>query len=125
MTALNQDIGGAADPFVAGDSKTIRVSVTDAEADDFDLTDAEIRWQLFRYAGAAPLIIKSAPGDITLEEGDTPPILSILKVALLPADTEPLGAGEYRHECEVIKDGVAMTVLQGKLTLTGQYIPAA
>jgi hypothetical protein len=39
-------------------------------------------------------------------------------VTLGAADTELLGDGTYHHECEVVKDGITMTVMQGTVTIS-------
>src|SRR5262245_56542261 len=92
----------------AGDSKTLRVTVKDDAGQPVDLANAEIRFEMARYAGSAPLVVKSLGDGITIIDQSA----GRFDVALLPADTEEL-RGCYYYEAELTNLDIVSTVLTG------------
>ena len=103
----------------SGDSKDIRIDVTDADGEPANLaTPVAVRWQLARSATQEPLISKSLEdGEITMDGA------SSFIVTLAPEDTIEL-SGKYYHEAEVILiGGIVATVVSGTARVLPALIP--
>lgn len=98
----------------AGDSKTLEVTVKDADGVVVDITGATIRWSLARSVNSTPALLQKAVGSgITITDGPN----GRFDVALANADTETL-SDAYYHEAEVILlDGTIATVVSGAVTI--------
>ncbi|UBF23027.1 phage BppU N-terminal domain [Haloarcula virus HCTV-16] len=110
VTKTNQKVGGKDDPYYAGDSLTIEVTVETPNGGAFDLTGGTISWALADHSGAE--------ADLTDEDsGVTTGIVNAsegrLEVVIDSGATDDL-AGKKYHELEVeAADGDKTTVLTG------------
>lgn len=101
-----------------GDTKTLVVSVKDAEGNAVSITDATIKWRAARSYGKTAVVSKSTVSGVQITNGAG----GVFAVALLPADTEDL-IGTYFHEAEVtFADGTVSTVLTGTMKINKQLI---
>lgn len=115
MTAFFQDW-----TMVAGDSRTLRFTVTGDDGAVADLTGASsVRWGCVRRLAngsfvAPPAVTKTLGTGVTLVD----PSGGIIEVTLSPADTAALPGGRYYHQLELTSaaGGVA-TLATGTLTL--------
>lgn len=123
MTKPKQDIGGAADPFVSGDDRTLSITVKDEDGAAFDLTGVSaIKWQAFAYddtvISGSNSISKTLGGGITV----TSAAGGIFEITLDPADTSSLD-GKFHHECQVTDSaGNVITVFTGTFFITKDYV---
>ena len=100
----------------AGDSKTLTILISDQAGDPVDVSDADsITYSIFSSSA-------TAKATKTLADGITV-VTSTVTVALAPADTAALSAGEYTHELQVVTAALEVyTAMQGKLTVRRSYI---
>jgi hypothetical protein len=106
--------------MTAGDTKTLVVTVRDAEGTAVNLTGSTIKWQAKRSLGKAASLSKVSASGITL----TDPTNGEFSVALDPSDTEDL-VGLFHHEAEVTAaDGTISTVLRGTMKINRALIEA-
>lgn len=111
MAATNQDI-----TIYAGETKYLRVTVTNDVGAAKNLTGATIRWHMRKLAET--YIEKEYPTGITIESAAG----GIFVVNLLPADTEDLGTGTYGHQAEITdSNNVTSTVMSGTVTINDSY----
>lgn len=126
MTLANQHIGlNPADPFIAGDTPLVRVTVKAQDGTPFDLTGASIRWELFAFPdylkrdaepGTVPILAKTLGSGITIAGP------GLIDVALAPADTALLKGG-YWHEVELVTaSGAVHTPTTGIFLITRQRV---
>jgi len=95
--------------MIAGDDKTLEITVKDEAGDVVDLNGATARFGLAREPGEAVLVSKATGGGgVTLTDPDN----GVLRVALNGADTRDLAAGRYWHETEITLGGEIATVVQ-------------
>lgn len=113
MTRRNQGVGTTDDPFYAGDSLRVVVSVTDDGGGVKNISGASVRWVLADEEGDAPILEKSTDGGgVTI----TAPTDGVFEVQLDPADTEEL-RGVYHHEAQLTDAGGDVSTL-----LTGSFV---
>jgi hypothetical protein len=94
-----------------GDTKDIFIDVVDENGAALDLSSYDaIHWVAYKPTTKEEILSK------TLGSGITVPSLGVIKISLVPADTEILTPLIYAHECE-ISDGtnVVSTVCTGTM----------
>mgnify|MGYP000892708861 FL=1 len=110
--------------MTAGDTRVLRIAVTDTDGEQVDLAGATARWWMARSSrstGASVLVQKSTSGGVSIDEQT-----GIVTVTISPADTEGLSAGLYYHELEIVDgNGAVSTVTTGKVTMRDALIPEA
>jgi hypothetical protein len=120
VTTVNQNIGTAAAPFVAGDDLTVAFTVA-----GLNLTGATVRWEAFAWEAGPKYGVPSATADITKTTGDGIEVTGAeageFEVTLVPADTSAL-AGTYFHEAQVTVGGKTYTVARGLLIISYQRV---
>lgn len=95
MAARNQNFD-----FYAGDSKIVRITVTDENGDPVPLdTITAADWRLSREPGGPALISKAHGSGVTV----TNPAGGVVQVVLQPADTAGR-EGFYAHELVITDD---------------------
>jgi len=111
MVATSQDF-----TMYAGETKYLRVTVTNDAGAAKNLTGAAIKWNM-RKLGET-YIEKVYPTGISIESA----VGGIFVVNILPGDTEDLGTGTYGHQAEITDSGsVISTVLSGTVTINDSY----
>lgn len=106
--------------MTAGDTKTLVVSVTDAEGSAVNITGATIRWVCKRSLGKAASISKTTVLGISLTDA----VNGQFTVTLNPSDTDDL-AGIFQHEVELTaSDGTISTILSGTMKVNKALIEA-
>ena len=115
MTQTKQDIMS---DFYSGNTKNIRVAVTDSQGQVFPLTSCEMTYALFNDKGQTFVKKSSAiVGEIEIDISNT----HICIIHLLPADTNLL-SGLYRHMLNVVDtNGQEETVMTGTVQLFKSY----
>lgn len=104
--------------MVAGDSKTLVISVKDAEGVAVNITDATVKWRAARSFGKTAVISKLTDSGIQITDGPN----GQFTVTLDPTDTDEL-KGTYYHEAEVtFSDGTISTVLSGTMKINPALI---
>lgn len=99
--------------MVAGDSKTLVITVRNSVGDPVNITGSTIKWQAARSLGKASIISKTTSSGISLSD----PTNGIFTVTLNPDDTEDL-RGVYHHEAQVTDaSNNISTVLSGTMTI--------
>jgi len=115
MTAFFQDW-----TMVAGDSRTLRFTVTGDGGAAADLTGAQsVRWGCVRRQANGSFVPTPAL-EKTLGEGVTmiDPAGGIIDVTLSPSDTAALPAGRYYHQLELTSAaGDVATLASGMLVI--------
>ena len=98
--------------MIAGNTKEIRIQVTDGAGVPVDLSGYVARWGLFKPHGGDALVSKaSTTGGIDISQAAS----GLLLVNLAAAETDGL-SGLYLHECEVEGPGGEVeTVVQGEV----------
>ena len=115
MTAFFQDW-----TMVAGDSRTLRFTVTGDDGAAADLTGAlSVRWGCVRRQAngsfvPTPALEKTLGAGVTLID----PAGGTIEVTLSPSDTAALPGGRYHHQLELTSAaGDVATLATGTLTL--------
>lgn len=104
--------------MVAGDSKTLVVTVKDAEGVAVNITGSTIKWRAARSFGKAAVISKTTSSGIQITDGAN----GQFTVTLSTSDTDDL-LGVYYHEAEVTaSDGTISTVLSGTMKINPALI---
>lgn len=99
--------------MMAGDSKTLNITIQDADGDPVDITDWTFKWQAAKSVSKTALISKTSAGGISIID----PEAGQIEVEIDPADTDTL-KGEYYHECEGTDPlGNKATPITGKMTI--------
>ena len=99
----------------AGDTKTIQVTVTDANTGlAKDITNATISWALQQVYKT--IIEKSTTtGGIVITDA----VNGVFQILLLPIDTEGFSTGFYTHQALVIdNNGTSEVVFTGTITIS-------
>lgn len=110
MTKTEQNVGGPEDPYFAGDSITLEVTVEKADGSIIDLSGASISWALADHSGADPLLDDT---DSTVTINITDAANGELEVVIDSGATDPYNGKKY-HELEVESEsGDKTTVLTG------------
>ena len=104
--------------MIAGDTTPIKITVTDWDGDDFDLTSCTVTYAIAAYRGGTALVTKSTGGSGIALSADT----NIAIVTLDPADTASLSEGRYYHECQVIEGSEKYTVIDGEIYIKTDMI---
>lgn len=106
--------------MTAGDSKTLVVTVKDAEGVDVSITGATIKWHAARSFGKTASITKTTSSGIAITDGAN----GVFTVTLAGSVTESL-VGNFYHEAEVtFSDGTVATVLFGTMKINPGIIDA-
>lgn len=106
--------------MVAGDTKTLVVSVKDSKGDPVNITGVAITWKAARSFNKDAVITKTVNSGITISDGPN----GQFTVALDPDDTELLKGGYY-HEAQMTTDaGIISTVLRGTMKINRALITA-
>ena len=115
MAKEDQDIGSFEEPFVRGDSKTIKVTVTQPDGSVKDITGASVEWAMSpKHSTTSTLSKSTSSGGISITDAGS----GKFEVSLDPSDTESLDGGQYEHEAEVTdSSGNVTTVLRGTVYL--------
>lgn len=101
----------------AGDTKTLTVTVKDADGDAVAITSATIAWQALESIGEDIAISKSTASGIAITSASG----GIFTVSIVAGDTSFM-SGDYYHEAQItFSDSSVMTVLTGTMTV----IPAS
>jgi hypothetical protein len=121
VTTVNQNIGTAAAPFVAGDDLTIEFVVP-----GLDLTGATIRWEAFAWEGGPKYGVPSDTASIVKITGSGIAVTQVaepakFEVTLVKPDTAAL-AMTFFHEAEVTVGGKTYTVARGLLIISYQRV---
>jgi len=108
----------------SGDSRVLRVTVTDENAAALDITAAVFIWALSKKDAetvspkGTPIVTKTmAVGSIEITNAPG----GVIEITLAPADTAAL-AGEFYHELQMTLDGAISTVLYGQATIVKDLI---
>lgn len=107
-----------------GDSRKIKITVTDAAGEPKSLTGSFIRWAMARDS-SAPILIQKITGD-GVSVVDAPG--GEFTVSIYPSDTEEFdlprsGLRSFYHEAEVTDSaGAVATVTTGTVTLLRDLI---
>lgn len=97
--------------MVAGDSKTLVVTVKDSTGGPVNISGATISWKAARSLRKTPVISKAVNTGIIITNGPD----GEFTVTLDSADTDDL-SGNYYHEAQVTAtDGTISTVLRGTM----------
>jgi hypothetical protein len=108
MALTNQNFS-----MFAGDTKTIRVTVTDVTGAPKDITGASITWAMQIIYGVD---IKKSTTDGTIEIVNA--VGGLYDISVIPSDTEGFAQGFYQHQSEVLdNDGISEVVLSGTVTI--------
>lgn len=92
----------------AGDTKSIRVTITDSGGDAVNLSGSTLRYVICRTADGTPIIDKSTDDDITVSS-------NVATIPLPAAETEAL-VGGYYHELELTDTlGTVSTLFVGSV----------
>lgn len=111
MTKLEQNVGGSDDPYFAGDSLEITITVDDADGNDKDLSGASVSWALAEKPGGAAVLDGSSTG-VTVSV--TNAATGEVTVTIAGGTTDDL-VGSYYHELEVTDSaGDVDTVARGR-----------
>lgn len=109
--------------MVAGDTKTLVVTVTDANGSPVNLSGCTIAWRASRSFRKTAQITKTTTGSGGVAITDGPN--GVFTVALEPEDTEDLH-GDLLHEAQVTDaQGTISTVLQGTMKVNRALIRAS
>ena len=107
-----------------GDSRRLKITVTDAGGDPKPLTGASITWAMARDRTAPVLVQKTIAAGVTI----TNPSGGEFIVDIAPADTEDLdllrsGSRSFYHEAQVTDSaGAVATVTTGTVTVLRDLI---
>jgi hypothetical protein len=132
MTALRQDVGTTAVPFVAGDYRILRFSAEEADGSPMNLTGHTIRWGLYAWSGgprysspeSTAVVSKTTTNGIVI----TDPVGGVFEVTLEPADTDSIAVDGpkpsfFWHEAEVVDTlGRRFTVATGHFQISFQRV---
>lgn len=111
MTKLNQDVGGPNDPYYAGDSLEITISVDDANGNNKDLSGASVSWVVAEKPGGSA-VIDGSTTDVSVSVTDA--AAGEVTVTVGNGVTDDL-VGSYYHELEVTDSaGDVDTVMRGR-----------
>lgn len=115
MTAEDQDIGSFHEPFIRGDTKTLRVTVYKADGSVKDISSASgIRWAMFERFSNTEVFAKTLGSGIEITDGAN----GQFEVDIKPSDTAALDGGRYEHEVQVTdSSGNISTVTRGTVYL--------
>lgn len=106
--------------MTAGDSKTLVITVRNADGDAVNITGATIKWQAARSYGKTSVISKTTSSGISITDGTN----GVFAVTLSPSDTDSL-SGIYHHEAELTAtDTTKSTVLVGTMKINPALIEA-
>jgi hypothetical protein len=110
MTATGQNF-----EIYQGDTKDVFIVVTDVNGAILDLTPYDaIRWVVYHQVTKALILEKDLASGISVPVGTD----GVLKISLVPADTESIVPNTYNHECEVSSGGtVVATVTVGTVKI--------
>jgi hypothetical protein len=134
MTAVRQDVGKTGEPFIAGDDRTLRFTVTEADgATALDLTGCSLKWELFAWQSGPKYGVPDATATVTKTTGGggitvPDPVGGIVEVALAAADTGSLvptgqGTAMHWHELQLTDTaGKVLTVATGHFLITFQRV---
>lgn len=104
--------------MVAGDSKSLVVTVKDGAGLAVNITGATIKWRAARSFGKSAIISKSTASGIQITDGAN----GQFTVTLDPADTNSL-LGVYYHEAEVTStNNEISTVISGTMKINPNLI---
>jgi hypothetical protein len=108
MTATGQNF-----EMFQGDTKDIEIPVTDENGAALPLDPfTEIVWVVYKQTTKEEVLRKELGAGITV------PSASLIKISLLPVDTELLTPTTYNHECEISDGGtVVSTITTGTLKI--------
>lgn len=110
VTKTEQNVGGPDDPYFAGDSITLDVTVEKADGTAFPLSGATISWVLADHSGADPLLDDS---DSSVTTNIVDSANGELEVVIDSGATDNYNGKKY-HELEVeASSGDKTTVLTG------------
>ena len=98
-----------------GDTKDVYITVTNENGAILDLTPYDaIRWVVYHQVNKALILEKTLSSGITVPVGTD----GVIKISLVPADTENVQPNTYNHECEVSSGGtVVATVTVGTVKI--------
>lgn len=106
--------------MIAGDYKTLVITVRNSDGDPVNITGATVKWQAARSLGKASVISKTTSSGISLND----PTNGIFTVTLNHSDTDSL-SGIYHHEAEVTdSSGFRSTVIAGTMKVNKPLIEA-
>lgn len=105
--------------MVAGDDKTLVVSIKDAEGNAVNITGATFKWQCARSYGKASAISKTSSSGIAITDGAN----GTLTVTLSGSDTESL-SGTYVHELQMTLNSIVSTPIVGTMKVNKALIEA-
>jgi chitodextrinase len=105
-------------PFAAGDTPTIKITITADAPPAFDPTGATGSWTLYTsIAGVITVKLTKSTADVCTFDTDTEGNVS-LWVPLIEADTSTLPAGQYLHTAKVVEsNGGRFHVMTGSVTI--------
>lgn len=108
--------------MIAGDTRTLVVTVKDPDGDAVSITSATIKWHAARTSSRTAAITKTTGGSgIAITDGAG----GIFTVTLDADDTEDL-VGNFMHEAEItFADSSISTVLQGTMKINPRLIANA
>ena len=106
--------------MVAGDTKTLVVTVKDSSGNPVNIAGAAILWRASRSIRKTAALSKEVNDGIVISDGPN----GQFTVSLDPADTDDMH-GEYYHEAQVTAlDGTISTVLRGAMKVDRALIIA-
>lgn len=110
MTKTAQNI-----EIYAGDTVNLNITTFDSDSNNVrkDIANSEISWVVYDPDASGVMLTKTTDDTITITDG----LNGLFTIALVPADTELLTPGNYRHEAEI-------TDASGNVStsLTGDFI---
>lgn len=110
MTKTAQDV-----TIYAGDTANLSVTVYDTDAGGYkNIANSTIAWVVFDPDSTGVLLAKTTADAITI----TDELNGLFAILLVPADTEDVSPGVYRHEAEITDaSGNVSTALTGDFTI--------
>ena len=105
--------------MVAGDTKGLVISVTDAAGSPVNITGATIAWHAAKSFRKTAIITKAVGSGVAITDGPN----GVFTVQLDAADTEDL-VGDFLHEAQIIVGGEISTVIQGTMKINRAVIRA-
>jgi hypothetical protein len=109
-------------PFAAGDTPTIKITITADASPAFDPSGATGSWTLYTSAsGVITVKLTKSTADVCTFQTDVDldgnPVVS-LWIPLIEADTSTLPAGSYLHTAKVVEaNGGRFHVMTGAVTI--------
>lgn len=109
----------------AGNKRTLRFTVLDAEGAAFDLTGYDVRWALSKYGASGSYTTTAEVNKHSDNASEITVTDNVVDVVLVGADTANLSAGDYYHELEIV-DGSdeSLVVAVGDVELRSNVVNA-